>query len=308
MNPVEVRSQLVDALRLDLVGPDAVRSLGVPDEVLPQPPSRWYLTGFLVPLEAGVSQRAEETSVDEMDQAGERGGTDDDATPEPTPARLAFMPSSLGLSFLVRPETKRLEIIIRWGDYVPLSAVSGQLTDLSSETRTEAAPVDAGRTADSGQRSNAWQRAGSEQIVVFEVPDRTPQPIEMDVPDSQGLRAVLSVRPVSSDGKAGAVPVGTRSVSVFVVNRRMTTGPAACGAVSRDTSVVVREMFAHAEKSVLVAGYAVYQGQHVLRALADRMQELPQLSVRMFLDVQRGGDTAVEREVVRRFAERFKTR
>ena len=81
MNPVDVRSQLVDALRLDLIGPDVTRSLGMPDEVLPQPPSRWYLTGFLVPLEADVSQRAEETSVDEMDQAGERGGTDDDATP-----------------------------------------------------------------------------------------------------------------------------------------------------------------------------------------------------------------------------------
>jgi hypothetical protein len=51
MTPVEVRSQLVDALRLDLVGPDAARGLGTPDEILAQPPSRWYLTGFLAPLE-----------------------------------------------------------------------------------------------------------------------------------------------------------------------------------------------------------------------------------------------------------------
>ena len=39
MTPVDVRSQLVDALRLDLVGPDTARGLGIPDEILPQPSS-----------------------------------------------------------------------------------------------------------------------------------------------------------------------------------------------------------------------------------------------------------------------------
>jgi phosphatidylserine/phosphatidylglycerophosphate/cardiolipin synthase-like enzyme len=88
----------------------------------------------------------------------------------------------------------------------------------------------------------------------------------------------------------------------------VTTGPEAAGVTNRDTSVVVRELFAHAEKSVLVAGYAVYQGQHVFAALADRMQGLPQLTVRMFLDVQRGpGDTSTNAEIVRRFAHRFQT-
>lgn len=88
----------------------------------------------------------------------------------------------------------------------------------------------------------------------------------------------------------------------------VTTGPEAAGVTDRDTAVVVRELFAHAEKSVLVAGYAVYQGQHVFAALADRMQATPHLRVRMFLDVQRGpGDTSTAIEIVRRFAHRFKT-
>ena len=88
----------------------------------------------------------------------------------------------------------------------------------------------------------------------------------------------------------------------------VTTGPEAPGVVNRDTSVVVRELFANAEDSVLVAGYAVYQGRHVFRALADRMAQRPNLRVRMFLDVQRGpGDTSAPAELVRRFAERFKT-
>src|SRR5271165_6780814 len=51
MKPVEVRGQLVDALRLDLVGPDDGSELEA--EILPQAPFRWYLTGFLVHLEAG---------------------------------------------------------------------------------------------------------------------------------------------------------------------------------------------------------------------------------------------------------------
>jgi len=88
----------------------------------------------------------------------------------------------------------------------------------------------------------------------------------------------------------------------------VTTGPEAPGVVNRDTSVVVRDLFANAQDSVLVAGYAVYQGRHVFRALADRMAQRPDLRVRMFLDVQRGpGDTSAPTELVRRFAERFRT-
>ena len=89
----------------------------------------------------------------------------------------------------------------------------------------------------------------------------------------------------------------------------VTTGPEAAGITNRDTGVVVRELFANAQHSVLVAGYAVYQGRAVFRALADRMQEHSELKVRMFLDVQRGpGDTSMASEVVKRFVERFKTR
>jgi phosphatidylserine/phosphatidylglycerophosphate/cardiolipin synthase-like enzyme len=89
----------------------------------------------------------------------------------------------------------------------------------------------------------------------------------------------------------------------------VTTGPEVRGVTNRDTSVVVREMFATANKSVLVAGYAVYQGQRVFQALAERMAERPTLAVRMILDIQRGpGDTSAASELVRRFAERFRSR
>jgi phosphatidylserine/phosphatidylglycerophosphate/cardiolipin synthase-like enzyme len=88
----------------------------------------------------------------------------------------------------------------------------------------------------------------------------------------------------------------------------VTTGPEVPGIANRDTSVVVRELFASARESVLVAGYAVYQGQRVFQALADRMVELPGLKVQMFLDIQRGHrDTTMPVELIRRFAERFRS-
>lgn len=86
----------------------------------------------------------------------------------------------------------------------------------------------------------------------------------------------------------------------------VTTGPDVVGSDHRDTSVVVRDLFASAIRSVLVAGYAVYQGQRVFQALADRMKELPDLQVHLFLDVQRGhSDTTLSAELIRRFSERF---
>lgn len=89
----------------------------------------------------------------------------------------------------------------------------------------------------------------------------------------------------------------------------VTTGPEARGVTSRDTSVVVRELFANAEESVLVAGFAVYQGQQVFQSLADRMQENANVKVRLFLDVQRRpGDTSLSSEIVRLFGETFCSR
>jgi phosphatidylserine/phosphatidylglycerophosphate/cardiolipin synthase-like enzyme len=87
----------------------------------------------------------------------------------------------------------------------------------------------------------------------------------------------------------------------------VTTGPEAGGGANRDTSVVVRELFSTAQVSVLVAGYAVYQGHRVFRALADRMRDHPHLAVRMFLDVRRPkGDSSSVSQVVQHFADRFR--
>jgi hypothetical protein len=53
-SPLQIREELVHALRLDLIGPTG--ALGDHNEILPQTPSRWYLTAFLVPRR--MSQKA----------------------------------------------------------------------------------------------------------------------------------------------------------------------------------------------------------------------------------------------------------
>src|SRR3712207_5469399 len=122
MTPVDVRRKLVHTLGLDLVGPD--RDSELLNEVLPQAPSRWYLTGFLVPTDAPEEQKSDEAAVEGVDEVSDAGGTDDAATPEPAAARRAVFPSSMGLSLLVPRDAKELHVTVRWGDYRPPAKVS----------------------------------------------------------------------------------------------------------------------------------------------------------------------------------------
>ncbi len=87
----------------------------------------------------------------------------------------------------------------------------------------------------------------------------------------------------------------------------VTSGPEALGITNRDTSVVVRELFSHARESVLVVGYAVYQGQQVFESLATQMMAVPGLDVRFFLNISRSdGDKTASEILVSRFKQRFK--
>ncbi len=113
----------MQALRLDLIGPENGTELEA--EILPQAPSRWYFTGFLVPLEAGEVQKNDETANDDFESPAAGGdATDDDTTPELPAARRAFFPSSIVLSLLVSKQTRQLRLEVDWGDYraEPLNA------------------------------------------------------------------------------------------------------------------------------------------------------------------------------------------
>lgn len=70
--PAEVRTHLLDALRLDLVEPTP-DDLAHAEEIIPQPPSKWYLTGFLVPYDAPIDVRSDDTGDDELDAVSRSG-------------------------------------------------------------------------------------------------------------------------------------------------------------------------------------------------------------------------------------------
>jgi phosphatidylserine/phosphatidylglycerophosphate/cardiolipin synthase-like enzyme len=87
----------------------------------------------------------------------------------------------------------------------------------------------------------------------------------------------------------------------------VTTGPEDSASAIRDTAVVVRELFASANESVLVAGYAVYRGHKVFQALADRMQQCPDLRVDMYFDIRRRpGDTSGASVLAQYFVDHFR--
>jgi hypothetical protein len=202
----EVRSQLMDTLRLDLVGPRP----GTDDharyqhEVLPIAPSKWYLTGFLVPYEAPLTHRSDDDGDDSIDQPGRVIEGDDDTAPEQASARKAFFPSSMGLSVLVARDTAQLRVRVAWGDYLPLQV---------------AAEAGGEREVDDSRPRRHWQRQPGEAEVIVSI-GTGDQPERTEVPGSDGLQVVVSVR---QTGGGDLVPAGTRSVSVFLVNHRAPT-------------------------------------------------------------------------------------
>jgi len=189
----DVRDRIIEATALDLIGPrpDDARYAA---EVLPSAPSKYYLTGFLVPFAAEVEARKDATADDLLDELVPGVGGDDEDSPEQASNREVFFPSSVGLSVLVPDSARELRVEIRWGDYLP------------EEPDGEAVP-------DATKR--VWRREPHvrEVYVSLEGEDR----VEEAVPESGGLELYVSQRPVPD--RVG-VPAGTRAVSVFLRNNR----------------------------------------------------------------------------------------
>ena len=199
-----IRSTLVDALQLDLVGPipaDRDRA----EEVLIQAPSKWYLTGFLAPFGAKPDDRSDPTADETSDEIGAGDSSEDSQAPEAAAARKALFPSSMGLSFLISQQTKELQATIHWGDYLPI--------ELEQETPNQ-------ESDDKKKRKpQGWKRIP--QTATLTVPiaaskDATEDSFEIEIPGGSGLALVVNNRPVH-DARFAA---GTLSVSIFVVNYR----------------------------------------------------------------------------------------
>jgi hypothetical protein len=192
-SPAQVREALVRALAFDLVGPGP-EATEYATEVLPQAPSKWYLTGFLAPrgAQAGAALGDPPEPLDGDDDADEdpiESGIDDGQDPpEEKPARSQrlIFPSSMGLSVLVPAETSTLRVVATWGQYLPAP---------------EAGP-------------RAWGRTPRSATVELDV--RTPgEQAPCPLPGAPALKLAAIVRAVDP---AAGVAAGTRAISVFLVN------------------------------------------------------------------------------------------
>ncbi len=210
LSSADVREQIVDTLRLDLIGPGAGHKHEA--EIIEDSPGRWYLSGFLVPYEAreNVADRTENEIIDQLPPGG---GTDDDVVPERASARRGLFPSSMGLSVLVGESTKELAVTFEWGDYERL--------DRRPEETQPAGEDDEDQPADKRRaRRPRWQRSQQSVDLVVKVPEPGKR-VRMDVPNSGGLSLEVHSRAVDVDAVGdGQLPQGTRTVSVFAVNHR----------------------------------------------------------------------------------------
>jgi phosphatidylserine/phosphatidylglycerophosphate/cardiolipin synthase-like enzyme len=89
------------------------------------------------------------------------------------------------------------------------------------------------------------------------------------------------------------------------------TGPETAGVptAARDAGVIAAELFARAERSVVLATYVLHNGHQVLDALAQRMDARPDLDVTVVVNVERlKNDTRDDSEITHEFRERFRSK
>ncbi len=201
-NSLEVRAHLVEALKLDLVGPSPGHALA--EERLQGwvRPSNWYLTGFLIPSGTAPEKSADADEDDDMQsEIPVTTGLAEESNEERKAAKKGFFPSSMGLSFLLPGEADLLTVTLRWGDYA----------------HTEIEGPD-------GKRAAVWQRTPRETTVEVKLGGAGPA-IVREVPGSAGLHLHVVERSISAEDLDGRIPPGTRSVSTFLVNQREPIGP-----------------------------------------------------------------------------------
>ena len=147
-----VRDHLVRALEADLVGPFDLDHAGSAD-VLTLPPSRWYLTGFLAPMESREAAAADDgDSQDPGDPTAEEqmaAGSDDDAEDaeagaEAEPKQKNRLPASLGLSVLLPAGAESVLATVSWADYAA-EAAEEEAPEESGDGREEKRRKGSGR-------------------------------------------------------------------------------------------------------------------------------------------------------------------
>lgn len=246
----QIRSRLIETVELDLVGPRNDHAFA--RELLPQSPQRWYLTGFLVPRMADAACRRSPDGPDEfsaqphvpavsaVDGAVSEKGQDgkvpkgDDGDEPDGQTQVSYLPSSMGLSALVGPNTRALMATLRWGDYIGETEAEDEEFNADevdhSHDEEMAKPGEAAGANDLAEDGSAthdtkdkrprrgFRREPREESVPVPLEGDNGM-LELPLPNSRGLKVVVSWRHVPQFS-GSTLAQGTRTVSAFVVNDR----------------------------------------------------------------------------------------
>lgn len=199
--PRQGRSRLLDALRLELRGPQEAT------EVLTESPLTRYAVGLLAPFGTEV---ANEELGDELVADGDDCESSMAAEAGP-PMSQALTPSSIGLSFLIPSETELLEVRASWGDYDSEEIDDPASPDRAPENEGVAGEADPEAKGKRRRPRLRWPRTprDPDAVPIRLTANTTLQ--RLRVPGHEGVTVEFVSRPFGD----------CLAVSVFLVNRRV---------------------------------------------------------------------------------------
>ncbi|TGN73465.1 helicase [Bradyrhizobium yuanmingense] len=200
----DARDRIVDILRRELMGPYD----GAEEQFSGEYPTSRYIVGRLAPFEQAVA--TEENDALGVGEEEEESG----ATDESVPLVLSFHPSSIGLSFIVEPSCRHLDVRLTWGDYIREQVDNAYLV---------AEDADEVEQSENPRGGAIWQRHSREtQISKIALPPAGRLPKIVLDSNLKNAGAIISGFQDASICLEGVVhKVGAQfAVSLFVVNRR----------------------------------------------------------------------------------------
>ncbi len=190
--PQKLRASLISSATWDLFGPAG----GVDEVVYGNRVRDRYMLGMLAP-EGMVALDAERDDDENPDV--DLGAAEADESDDPGTGRVSLFPSSLGLSFAVKPGTTQLEVVAEWGEY----------------DRVDNPTPENDRHKWQRGIKLVWQREQREEPAVIDLPAHDGHlPVETF---GSNIAAVGGVVEIS--GRCQTGPHGHRLVTLFLRNR-----------------------------------------------------------------------------------------